>query len=536
MKTYQNQIPRSACILLLTVALLLEILLSPKWSWGIAAWILPVIWVYLGRNMRIWPFLGSAIVVKYLAGLISFQDVFPFPGGVLFVYSIFTALLGVIPYLADRWTVNRLPAWLQSLLLPSLLVLIEWGLSNSPSGTWGSIAYTQYGFAILLHLTTLTGIWGIVFLVYWTGTIVNHWYARRSFSWLQGAFCLLLGTTLAFGVFRENVSPPEGNYLWVGSVTANQLPMAEAMYEAMYQEKIVIPARISQADPLMARIGPAFLEYLENPSNESYRVVRTAMDSSRKELYRKSEELARQGAQVIVWSEGAVQEIKPREKSLISEAGSFSRRYSVWFILPVAVSHPGSHGPGDKFLENKLLIFNPEGEWVGEYYKNVPVEGIEPSVSGDGRIPVYSMYGARVSPIICYDADFPRLVSQTGRNQTDVLLVPSSDWSAISRIHAEMARIRSIENGSALYRPAGNGRTLVTDSFGRTLLDTDYFYDPVHTSLVRLPVAGQKTLYSQAPGTMIILAGLVILFAAGFGIVILVQRGRSIRSGSHYSP
>lgn len=517
-------LPSGIQSLLLGSALLLEILLSPKWTVPLAAWLLPVVWVWLVRHMRIWPFIIYTFVIKYTAGIIGFTGVFPFPAGVLFVYFIFTSAISVVPYLADRLTRNKIPEWLHIFLLPSLFVLIEYAASFSPAGTWGSIAYSQAGVALTEHISVLTGIWGIVFLIYMAGTVTNAFLEKSISLSLRLGFLVIGMMVITYSFSRSLIAVADNEKaLTIGSVTANQLTIAEALYLDHFKDSLRLPPRIGQADHRLKAVNQAFLAYLTDPGHPAYEQTRKAKKELKNRMFEKSGQLAAKGAEVIVWSEAALQIIKSSEDELISEAAAFSRRNGIWFVCPVAVLHPGVHQAGTKFMENKLLIFSPKGELMYEYLKNVPVEGLEPSFGGDGNIPVIEMNGVRVASVICYDADFPDLMVQAGNKRADLLLIPSSDWFVISEAHALMARQRAIENGMSLFRPAGNGRTLATDAYGNILLNTDYYYDPQHISLIRLPASGVPTLYSQMP-TLMIITTLVILCAIVMILVVRVLR------------
>ncbi len=520
MKRLLKLLPEKKSSYLLLAAFILECLLSAKWPVSLAAWIVPVVWVFLARNMSLPKFVAYAFLVRYIASVIGAYGVFPFPIAIIFIYMIFTTALSIIPYLIDRITASKIPPFLQSLLLPASFVLIEFFMSNSPAGTWGSMAYTQENNPAIIQFSALAGIWGILFFIYWTGPIVNNLLLNQTRRGGFLIYCVLLALVWAWGFtrfhFRETSSE---DTITIGSVTANQLSVAEALYEDINNRSITIPPRIAQSDPLLAEINLGFIEYMKEPESNRFEQLRQAQHDIRTNLFRKSAKLAENGAQIIVWSEAAVQTIKPNENDLIKQGAEFAEQHQVWLILPAAVFHPGQHDPGEPFLENKLIFFDPSGNKVLEYFKNVPVKGLEPSYGGDGHIPVIEMVNHNVAAVICYDADFPDMISQTGRNNAEILLVPSSDWYAIGNAHASMAKYRAIENGVSMFRPAGNGRTTVTDAMGRIVLNSDYYFDHEHSSLVSVPIISTRTLYSQYPRLMIYLSSIILLTGTGWRII-----------------
>ena len=55
-------------------------------------------------------------------------------------------------------------------------------LAYNPMGSWGSLAYSQYGNLPLMQLVSITGLWGLTFLITWFGATVN-WAWEQSFAW-----------------------------------------------------------------------------------------------------------------------------------------------------------------------------------------------------------------------------------------------------------------------------------------------------------------------------------------------------------------
>jgi len=53
---------------------------------------------------------------------------------------------------------------------------------TNPFGTWGSVAFSQYGNQPLMQLASVTGLSGIAFLVSWFGSLAN-WIWEVGFDW-----------------------------------------------------------------------------------------------------------------------------------------------------------------------------------------------------------------------------------------------------------------------------------------------------------------------------------------------------------------
>lgn len=54
--------------------------------------------------------------------------------------------------------------------------------SGSPVGSFGAVGYSQYNNLILLQVLSITGMWGLSFLMNWLASMVN-WAWERSFKW-----------------------------------------------------------------------------------------------------------------------------------------------------------------------------------------------------------------------------------------------------------------------------------------------------------------------------------------------------------------
>jgi apolipoprotein N-acyltransferase len=116
--------------------------------------------------------------------------------------------------------------------------------------------------------------------------------------------------------------------------------------------------------------------------------------------------------------------------------------------------------------------------------------------------------------VICQDDFFPSLIRQAGSKDVDILLLPSSDWEAITDWHAQQSPFRAVENGMALVRPTRKGITLATDSLGRTVgQKSDFFTGDDHTLVTSVPMHGRNTVYA--------VVGDVFAYACAAGLVLM---------------
>ena len=199
---------------------------------------------------------------------------------------------------------------------------------------------------------------------------------------------------------------------------------------------------------------------------------------------------ARQGARLVIWSEGAGIVETLDEPALLARAAGVAQNSDAWIEL----SYLALDRRGSATFENKNVLVDASGHRVWTYQKNHPVPGMEACVPGAGRVPVATTPFGRVATVICYDADFPRLVRQAAG--ADVLLIPADDWREIAPMHASMARFRAVEQGLSIVRATSSGYSMVTDRFGRVRASRDSFSGS-RTMIADVSRRGAPTIYAR---------------------------------------
>jgi apolipoprotein N-acyltransferase len=92
--------------------------------------------------------------------------------------------------------------------------------------------------------------------------------------------------------------------------------------------------------------------------------------------------------------------------------------------------------------------------------------------------------------------DFQSYLTQAGKKNIDILLVPGSDWKEIDPIHTEMASFRAVENGFNFVRQAQKGYSLSANYLGQTISSIDYFNTDDKVMISHVPMKGTDTIYS----------------------------------------
>ena len=421
----------------------------------VTAWLAPVFLLRFSRSQR--PLVGLPVLVvamscALLIGLRNgFFPVVDGPGYYLFVASL--GLGGALPFAVDRWLSPRLGGISRTLVFPAAVTTTEWlGTIGSPFGTAGSTAYSQYGSLPLVQVVSVTGIWGLTFLVSWLAPVVNQlWERGWSDATVRAPVVLLVAATTAallFGGVRLAFAAPEVQTVRVAALAPDR-QLSDLAYSA---------PDLSSSD----QAGRATVR------DEYFTPV---LD----DLFDRSEREALAGARIIAWSEAAARTMQEDQAGVVARAADLAREHGVYLQVSMIVALPGSGAGGGPSNENHAVMLDPTGTIVWDYLKSKPTPG-DGHDPGPGVLPTIDTPYGRLATIICQDDFFPGLVRQAGVADVDILLVPSSDWDSVADWHAQQAPFRAVENGVALVRPTRQGISLATDGHGRLLgHKSDYF-------------------------------------------------------------
>jgi len=139
----------------------------------LAAWLAPI---FLLRFARTAPRASVALPLIFLAQAVGnwialrgsevgniYMAVFG-----LILFSPFRGLASTLPYAADRLLGARLDEKTRALLFPLAYVTVDWLMTLLPAvNSTESTVYSQYDSIALMQIVSITGMWGITFLIGW---------------------------------------------------------------------------------------------------------------------------------------------------------------------------------------------------------------------------------------------------------------------------------------------------------------------------------------------------------------------------------
>jgi len=524
LQTFTDKLTRPRiAILMLILGAVAAVLSSARFGLGFFAWIWPIfvlIFFRQGNLKRKWLWFLPLFIG---ANTISTQETVPFPVPVLAVISTLYALILGLIFQLDRWLIRRQDHFLVTLFLPAAFVTREYLDARGGGGIWGSIANSQLGFSWFSQLASITGIFGISFMIYWLASVVVWIMSRirshQTFRYGALSYCAIFLLVLIYGASRYEFNPAKLTMARIGGISVPSFQFIESLYEDYSGKKETLDPKSSPTSPRLAEMQKAYLPFIETADTvrfaRGYRAMKTMQDS----LLRLTTKAADGGAKIVVWSEGNGFVFPFDEEAFLNRAKLVALENKIWLLMTMAVIHPGKVTPEKKWLENKAILIRPGGDVANVLHKNKPVPYAEASEPGDGRIPAIPTSFGTISTSICYDADFPIHMQQMGKQHTDLLLLPSGDWWAIDPYHSHMAVFRGIENGSSVFRQVSGGLSMATDYTGRRFGSMDFYTEGEKIWWADLPIGHHQTIYSLIGDLFsylcigISLAGLVIILS-----------------------
>ena len=409
---------------------------------------LPVLLFALRR-----PWWAAALVAEaaWLLGSLNLWGYFRVLPFAVWLSIFFTAALAfATAVLLFRALVLRGALWTGLLAFPATWVSLEYVRNlTAAHGTAGSLAYSQLTFLPFLQLASITGPWGMTFLLLLFPAGITIGLHLRITSPKQGlrivaAAVGTIAVVLVFGSVRLAMPPP-GQQVKVGVITSGE------------------------------------------PTNDD--VAGNGADTER--LFRsyagEAEKLSTRGAQVIVLPEklGVVLDSDSKNSDSIFQPLA-DRTGSTFVVGQVYVVPPHKY--------NQARIYQPMTAALF-YNKQHLLPPMESNLTPGTGLVTLSRTNQKWGVAICKDMDFTPLSRQYGKAGVGLMLVPGWDFNLDRSWHGHMAVMRGVEDGFSIVRAAKNGYLTVSDSRGRIVAETRSDSAPFPALVVNIPAAHSATIY-----------------------------------------
>jgi len=388
--------------------------------------------------------LGSLNLWHYLHG------VGHAPASILALFFGIPALVFALAVSLFRALLRRGNCWGAMLAFPASWVSFEYLQSAaSVHGTAGSLSYSQLGFLPFLQLASITGPWGMIFLV------------------------LLFPATLAIGLHLRGPAPKQAFRIAVaglgvialalvfGAVRLAQRPPAQWV-------KVGLAASDQPGDVNVAPAGP-----------ETGRLLRR--------YAAEAESLAARGAQTVVLPEklGVVADpdIAGADALFQSVAG---KTKAVIVVGLIHVSPPVKY--------NQARVYAPGAE-VRSYDKHHMLPAYEWMFTRGTALTLMHEPSGTWGVAICKDMDFTPLSRRYGEAGAGLMLVSAWDFGLDRAWHGHMAVMRGVESGFSVVRAAKQGNLTASDDRGRILAESRSDAAAFGELVADVPVRHDTTLY-----------------------------------------
>ncbi len=437
---------------------------SGYWAHPAALWIVPIFGLgFVRHSARAFP----AMVVLAAAFAMGFAATWSPMGSVYAYFALAYGIAWSIPYALDRWAGPY--RWFRCLVFPCSAVAVDSLLTTFFQTSWPSAAHTQSALLPVLQVASIGGMGAIVFLAYWGASVFHDTLSGAPRRWLA-AYATLVGIAVVWGALRiANVGTFESQ-VRVAAIVGERVEDSAAGH-ALHRMRRSLPV-----------------------DGEGVRSIEAQAAIAIDDLFARSEAAARAGAEIVAWPEAAAIVLGPTaQTALIDRASELARRYGIHLALGINL-FPTQNGP----RENKAVWIDPEGEVAWEYRKSflMPTHEAAQVVPGSREMPTLEGPWGRIALVICYDLGNPGFVRQAAQRDVDLLVVPTGDSAETGRFHAEMARIRAVEQGVSIVRPAAGGITTVIDPYGRVLAARDHRSGSPGALTALVPVERVGTVYA----------------------------------------
>jgi apolipoprotein N-acyltransferase len=380
------------------------------------------------------------------------HTVLELPIWVFVVAVLSSAVVFALGVLLARMFLIRGSLWRASLALPVVWVTYEYlNALISPHSTFGNPSYTQMNFLPIIQVASVTGVWGIEFLLFLlpSSIAVLLTYTSRDRRWKAFATvtAAVFAVVIGLGSLRAFSSAQGRGHVTVGLMASDT------------------------SENVWAR-----------PDEQGMRILQSYADQIGA--------MAMQGAQTIVLPEkiATVSDAQIPEMDNLFQSAASANHVNIL----VGVDHREVND-----YRNEARLYRADHAPVTVYVKHHLVPGFEARDRPGTDFSVLNT-GALVQGLaICKDMDFPRLSRHYGQEDVALLLVPAWDFNADRWLHDRMAVMRGVENGFTIARAAKQGLLTISDDRGRVLAEQRSDASPFSSLVVVVPIYRSQTIYSR---------------------------------------
>jgi apolipoprotein N-acyltransferase len=412
--------------------------------------------------------------------------------------SLVSAFMYALFLLPTLWLYKRLRR-LGFLILPAAWIAFEYlrsiGFLGYPWGLWGT---TQYEFLTLVQVASLTGVWGVGFVV----VLINSGLAAG----LGGAWIKADADGLPYGSGRPDPDfPPRPRPASGAGGGLGQLLIAAVLFLAFMVAGTISLDR-QERRPVDKRVRLALVQQNADPRKHNYRTTFNT-------LVRLTDKAVQRDPDLVVWSETAFvpnirrwSRVEPERHSyaaLVREFLDYQKSLGRWLVTgnddyELVVDEQGLE---QRLDFNATILFDPEGRRV-QTYRKIRLVPFTESFPWRKELPAFYEWlkerdvylwepgkqrvvfrhpEFRFATPICFEDAFPNEVRLFVKEGAEVIVNLSNDYWSLTEVEAKQHGVnsffRAVENRTPLVRAAASGLTCYVDTFGRLRASLPYYQE-----------------------------------------------------------
>jgi len=384
--------------------------------------------------------IASAVTIGGLVGLYIMDAFLQLPGAPRYMKGL-PLIFGLVIFVTDRGTrafhertryrwfvLSSALGWVGVEMIRSLIPVL---------GTWGFIAYAYFKQPWLIQPVSIFGIFGL-------GLVNLLWgfaLGRFLLAWFDRKWCL--------DADIQPVGLRKSRAWLIGTGAVFIVWIALSLILMIPQEQDTI--RVAAVQPFFKSFWTEEEIATNTLSPMRYQEV---YDQLFDRLLSRTNTAADQGAELIVWPEGALN-FDPQQTHTQS-LRSLTADTKAYLVIPYGVE-----------IRNEVTLLSPDGDFSGVYGKNHPVVFVNERSATKGTYPTYTTDLGVMGTIICYDLDFTDTARKIARNGAMLIAVPSGDWPGIAEKHYAHIVFRAVENRVAMVKADRSYDSAIVDPYGR---------------------------------------------------------------------
>lgn len=364
---------------------------------------------------------------------------------------------------------------------------------------WGLLGYTQTPYIPLIQMASILGVYGISAWLVWINLLL-YWIIKQFRTQepkninKKLAYCIILVLSfllpLSYGLLRIK---PNQNWFKVAIIQPNVSPNDKgdrASYNKNLSDLIILSKNAIPTNPNLL-IYPETATLSDITRNNDFRtVLQNLVDSN--DVY------------------------------LLTGTPIYDREVRGRYYNGAVLFEPGK-GITQGYMKIHPVPFSEKIPYADKISLFRKLETADMGDMTPGKVfRVFNFPFGRFSVLICFESIIPDLTQGFTRRGADLLINITNDgWFGKTPgpyQHAELAILRTVENGVPLARCANNGISFIVDPYGRILKSTKIFTQTV--LIDRLPKPLKPTFYRRYGNIF----AFISLGLIGLGLILRVFR------------